>query len=257
MIKEANNLPVTIKENLKPATGGITKESNVIKDSNYLKDFVPAMQDSPPNLKESNRKETIKGDSSENDLEILGLPMKKFGDFGFGDKAKQILTATPGPGDEVLCLVEWLPRKDGTVPKKSKISNMVIKKFDPNLLVNFYESKLRFNQGKNNNKHNENEGKNINERSEEKNFNDEEEKFVEVSNKNEKIVQKTEKIIDKNEKIVEKNNEKIIEKNGGGERMEIEEVIKKPNEDDGGEKKKKVNLDSLIAEIEDKSRNLF
>lgn len=76
-----------------------------------------------------------------------GLP--EYGDFNFGDKAKSILSATPGNlGEEVMCFVEWFPRADGFVPKKSKVSNNVIKRVEPNLLVAFYESKLRFNQGK-------------------------------------------------------------------------------------------------------------
>lgn len=52
---------------------------------------------------------------------------QKFGDFAFGDVAKCIIQATPGLGEEVMCLVEWLPRKDGYLPRKSKVPNTLIK----------------------------------------------------------------------------------------------------------------------------------
>lgn len=77
------------------------------------------------------------------DNEIIDPSVNLKGDFSLGDKGKQILSAIPA-GEELACVVEWMAREDGVIPKKSKISNNIIRKYDPELLVRFYESKLRF-----------------------------------------------------------------------------------------------------------------
>jgi len=40
--------------------------------------------------------------------------------------------------------VEWLPRFDGSIPKKSTVPSSVIREYDAITLLDFYESKLSF-----------------------------------------------------------------------------------------------------------------
>ena len=40
--------------------------------------------------------------------------------------------------------VEWLPREDGSVPKRSLIPSTLLREYDATTLLNFYESKLSF-----------------------------------------------------------------------------------------------------------------
>ena len=40
--------------------------------------------------------------------------------------------------------VSWKPRKNGVIPKESQFTNKEIMKYNPQLLIEFYESKLRF-----------------------------------------------------------------------------------------------------------------
>lgn len=87
-------------------------------------------------------------------LELETLPHKENikipreqGNFIYGDNAKKIKLARP-EGDEILCLVEWFPRKDGFQPKPSYLTNSLIKEYDPLLLVNYYEAKIKFNAPK-------------------------------------------------------------------------------------------------------------
>jgi hypothetical protein len=46
--------------------------------------------------------------------------------------------------DEILCLIEWAERKDGTKPENSYCLNKDLKKKFPLLLCEFYESRLKF-----------------------------------------------------------------------------------------------------------------
>lgn len=40
--------------------------------------------------------------------------------------------------------VEWEERDDGKIPEKTTISSKIVKEFDHNLLIDFYESKIKF-----------------------------------------------------------------------------------------------------------------
>lgn len=61
-----------------------------------------------------------------------------------GDKIKRVITAKQGPSSEVLCLVEWHPRTNGTRPSDSFVQNLLVREHAGNLLLDFYESRLRF-----------------------------------------------------------------------------------------------------------------
>lgn len=65
----------------------------------------------------------------------------------FGDEAEEIIKAGPtqsGNSTELTCWIRWKERKDGTIPVVTQVSNDLVKKHDPLLLIRFYESKLHF-----------------------------------------------------------------------------------------------------------------
>lgn len=46
-------------------------------------------------------------------------------------------------GSEVICIIEWKPRINGIQPQDSAISNKVLREKYPQLLIDYYESKLK------------------------------------------------------------------------------------------------------------------
>lgn len=40
--------------------------------------------------------------------------------------------------------IEWESRNDGKIPDKTTISSKLVREYDPNLLIDFYESKIKF-----------------------------------------------------------------------------------------------------------------
>jgi hypothetical protein len=74
---------------------------------------------------------------------------KIFGSFDQDDNPKRLLTAKLHTDtNEVKCLVEWEARKGGVKPADSFVSNKVLRQRCPQLLLDFYESRLRFPAGK-------------------------------------------------------------------------------------------------------------
>ena len=80
-----------------------------------------------------------------------GLPLQ--GHFMYGDKAKRIVNAKFESNNDVnyiLCFVEWEPRSNGTQPIPTPFTNIDLKTQDPVLLCNFYETRLKVSNPKNN-----------------------------------------------------------------------------------------------------------
>jgi len=70
---------------------------------------------------------------------------KVYGSFESRDVPKRLITAKMvGPNNEVNCKVEWLPRENGVKPADTFISNKLLREKCPNILLDFYESRLRF-----------------------------------------------------------------------------------------------------------------
>jgi hypothetical protein len=71
------------------------------------------------------------------------LPLK--GDI-YLDKPKRIITAKQhmDKDDEILCLVEWQPRANNSVPQPSYYTNKDLKDICPMILIEYYESRLKF-----------------------------------------------------------------------------------------------------------------
>lgn len=79
------------------------------------------------------------------------LEPKTKGNFIYGDRPEKIVSSK-FIGDEVICEIEWFERENGEKPQNSSHSNTFIKEFDPLLLANFYEQKIRVMPGKINEK---------------------------------------------------------------------------------------------------------
>jgi len=72
---------------------------------------------------------------------------KEFGSFEYGDTADKIVTAKllkKDHEDQVYCMLQWKPRKDGARPGDSLYSNKALRELCPRLLLDFYEERLRF-----------------------------------------------------------------------------------------------------------------
>ena len=46
--------------------------------------------------------------------------------------------------DEIILSIEWQTRENGEKPKNSYVSNKIFRKINPDLLLDFYESKIKF-----------------------------------------------------------------------------------------------------------------
>ncbi len=74
---------------------------------------------------------------------------KIFGSFEGDDLPKRLVTAKlVTETNEVNCLVEWDARKSGIKPCDTFVSNRILRVRCPQLLLDFYESRLRFPTGK-------------------------------------------------------------------------------------------------------------
>jgi hypothetical protein len=82
----------------------------------------------------------IEADSSNSDYN--NAPQGKFET----DKPSKIITGKQHDDNEyeIICLVEWKKRADGRIPKPTYYTNAELKERCPNLLIEFYESRLKF-----------------------------------------------------------------------------------------------------------------
>lgn len=74
---------------------------------------------------------------------------KIFGSLEQDDMPRRLLTAKLHTDtNEVKCLVEWEARRGGVIPASSFVSNRLLRERCPDLLLDFYESRLKFPAGK-------------------------------------------------------------------------------------------------------------
>ena len=149
---EKKNLRQTPEKNLNKAETpkGNKKSESLSKKSVGRK---PAEQTPHPNKKVKISK-ILEEESS-----IPGISQPVQGHFKFGDKAKKIVSAK-SEEPYVICTIDWEIRPDGTLPLRTNLTNKEIKQFDPLLLLEFYESRLKFgNGGSSSIKQNESQGR--------------------------------------------------------------------------------------------------
>ena len=105
-----------------------------LKISTQKKMKQTAVKSAAPNLSQCKYKQNIPS--------FPYIIPKEKGNFIYGDKANKIVK-TCFMDDELICEIEWLERKNGEKPLNSRHSNTFIKEFDPLLLVNFYEPRIK------------------------------------------------------------------------------------------------------------------
>ena len=103
--------------------------------------------------KEKRAEKLIKNDRDEKKKNSLSKNSKKItftknffkhGRFEDGDKPKRIIFSKRDLNKKLLCAVEWNDRLDGSNLHPTFYSNEEIKKFNPGILVDFYEKNIKF-----------------------------------------------------------------------------------------------------------------
>ena len=138
------------------------------RNSRALKrDSQPSPPEKKPPSNNSNKKEetvNTKRKPVASEETKIPLPIKKLrttteepepvpvlsdvGKYECGDKVKTILSAKKGE-EGLMFLVEWHERINHTIPFKSYVSNKDVKRYDPDMLIEFYETKITFKGGDN------------------------------------------------------------------------------------------------------------
>jgi len=67
----------------------------------------------------------------------------KYGHFEFNDKPKRIVHARK-EGDFVIFTIEWHVRPNGDSPLNTQMTNLELRRYDKDLLLDFYEARLKF-----------------------------------------------------------------------------------------------------------------
>lgn len=76
-------------------------------------------------------------------LDTVPKVLHKYGHFQYGDQPTKIVCAKQDK-QSVLFTVEWKPRADGEVPLPTIMDNLELRKYNKDLLLDFYESRLKF-----------------------------------------------------------------------------------------------------------------
>jgi len=119
------------EKNSKTSTDRESRKERKIKDKEERKSSVTRS----PQKKLKTEKDTAS---------ISGTCVKsEYGSFEQGDKPKKLLAGRSGVAG-ITFTVEWQPRKDGTVPKKSLVTNNDLKKNHKDMLLDYYEERLKF-----------------------------------------------------------------------------------------------------------------
>ena len=90
-----------------------------------------------------NPNKKVKSNKAVVEESVLDITQPLQGHFKFGDKAKRIVSAK-SEEPYVICTIDWEIRSDGTLPLRTNLTNKEIKEHDPLLLLEFYESRLKF-----------------------------------------------------------------------------------------------------------------
>lgn len=116
----------------------VVKKPSLKRNREISRDSSPSFSESVENFKEGRKKLCKTPGNRENLFENVQESAQIKGNFFKGDKAKSIKSAKVD-NDEIICQIEWFPRKNGMIPENSSFTNTIIKEFDPLLLVNYYE----------------------------------------------------------------------------------------------------------------------
>jgi len=89
-------------------------------------------------------KSPVKKIKTEKDLAFKkDLPAANYGHFEFGDVPEKVAKVVKD-GDTIVFTIKWLPRKNGTIPPQTQMTNLELRKYNKDLLIDFYEKRLKF-----------------------------------------------------------------------------------------------------------------
>ena len=100
---------------------------------------------STPQKEDTGKLKKLKVEKAESpDDEEVEEEKVTYGHYRFGDKPDQILKAKKN-GDSVVFTIQWKPRsKGGRPPNQTEMTNFELRKYDKDLLLDYYETKLQF-----------------------------------------------------------------------------------------------------------------
>ena len=102
-----------------------------------------AKRERKKNKKEDRSESPKKKLKTEKESDTNTIVKGEYGNLAYGDKIKKLLVAK-NENSAICFTVEWEPRKDGTVPKRSLVSNTELRKHNKDLLLDYYEERLKF-----------------------------------------------------------------------------------------------------------------
>jgi len=70
-------------------------------------------------------------------------PAANYGHFEFGDVPEKVSRVFKD-GDTIVFTMRWLPRKNGFVPPETQMTSLELRKYNKDLLIDFYEKRLKF-----------------------------------------------------------------------------------------------------------------
>lgn len=97
-----------------------------------------------PKIEEQERfKKLLKNDQYTKPAKFSPTAKSKHGHFEFNDRPKRIVHVKR-ENDYLQFVIEWYPRPNGEVPLNTQMTNIEIRRYDPELLLDFYEARLKF-----------------------------------------------------------------------------------------------------------------
>jgi len=130
-----------------PDVSQLTKQSKSFKQSNYSNPSNLSNRTNQANhsnqLRQSRNKEVKSSKVSKVDLHKISRSKSKdvYGDINI-DIPRKIISGEKSPNNCVILNIEWIPRKDGIIPKRSKYTSLEFLEKHAKMLVEFYESKI-------------------------------------------------------------------------------------------------------------------
>ena len=99
------------------------------------------------NIEEEDEEESSEDDEKHAEVDSGKIEKAGKGHFLLGDTAENIVHCKPLP-DKIEFTVSWKERENGVLPNPTKFSSKELRRYNKDLLLDFYESKLKFVQPK-------------------------------------------------------------------------------------------------------------
>lgn len=115
------------------------------EEKNEKKQQLPISLNKPKKISLKNLKRLARQRIQKTRKIIFHEEFYRYGSFKEGDKAKRIVFIKKDlKNKKLMCAVEWQKRENGLQPSSTFYTNEEIKLNDPKILIDYYESKLKF-----------------------------------------------------------------------------------------------------------------